>query len=203
MTRLILIRHGQTDYNLQNRYCGFSDPPLNSRGIWQSGRLAACLRNIKIDKVYSSDLKRSYQTAGIIFKKHSIEETTDFREINFGCFEGLKHGEILEKYPRLYNGWMNDPETIKIPGSEGLKGLSKRVKKALSFILSQNEGKTVALVTHGGVIKLILCDALRFDLKMFWRIEQTSGALNIIDYSGELLPEVVRANDISHLSVGE
>ena len=74
MTRLILIRHGETDYNLQNRYCGFSNPPLNNKGIWQSKRLIERLTDLRIDKIYSSDLKRAYQTAKMVFRDNLIEK---------------------------------------------------------------------------------------------------------------------------------
>ncbi len=203
MTRLILIRHGQTDYNLQNRYCGFSNPLLNNQGIKQSERLAARVKDIKIDKVYSSDLKRAYQTAEIIFKNNPIEKVADFREMNFGLFEGLKYEEITEIYPKLYRDWINNPIKVKIPNGEGLKDLNKRVKKRLSFMLSEHRDRTIALVIHGGPIRIILCDALKFGLKMFWQIEQDVGALNIIDYSDRLPTSVIKINDTSQLFTQE
>jgi len=200
MTRVILIRHCQTDYNLENRYCGFSNPPLNNKGIQQSKRLAQRLGDVKIDKAYSSDLKRAYQTAEIIFANNSIETLTDFREMNFGFFEGLKCEEIIKIYPNIWRDWIDDPMKVKIPNGEGLLDLSKRVKEKLYFILSQHKNKTLAIVTHSGPIRVILCDALKFDLKMFWQIEQEIGALNIIDYAKESQPVVVKMNDIFHLS---
>jgi len=198
--RLILIRHAQTDYSLQNRYCGFSNPSLNNKGIWQSKKLADRLGNLSSVKVYSSDFKRAYQTAKIIFRNNSIEKAADFREMNFGLFEGLKYEEIVRKYPKLYRDWVDNPEKVRIPAGERLKDLNKRVKERLSFILSQYEGKTLAVVTHGGPIKVILCDALKFDVNMFWKIRQEISALNIIDYAKESSPVVVKMNDISHLS---
>lgn len=203
MARLILIRHGETDYSAQNSYCGFSNPSLNSKGRWQAKRLAVRLRDIKIEKVYSSDLKRAYETAEIIFKNSSIEKLSDFREMNFGVFEGLKYEEIIEKYPGLYIKWIDNPEKIKIPDVETLKDLDKRVIRRLSFILSQHADKKIALVTHGGPIRVILCNALRYSLKMFWQIEQEIGALNIIDYAGMLPNAIIKINDTSHLSVQE
>lgn len=200
MIRLILIRHAQTDYSLQNRYCGFSNPSLNNKGIWQSKKLADRLGNLSSVKVYSSDFKRAYQTAKIIFRNNSIEKAADFREMNFGLFEGLKYEEIVRKYPKLYRDWVDNPEKVRIPAGERLKDLNKRVKERLSFILSQYEGKTLAVVTHGGPIKVILCDALKFDVNMFWKIRQEISALNIIDYAKESSPVVVKMNDISHLS---
>lgn len=201
--RLILIRHGLTDYNLENRYCGFSDPPLNDKGVWQAKKLADRLKNLKIDNIYSSDLKRAYETAEIIFKNNSAEKLADFREMNFGIFEGLKYEEIIKNYPKLYMDWIDNPMEIKIPHGEGLNDLNKRVKERLSFILSQHRGKTLAVVTHSGPIRILLCEALRFDLKMFWKIEQEVGALNIIDYTKESSLVVIKINDISHLSAKE
>lgn len=203
MVRLILIRHGKTDYSSENRYCGFSEPPLNNKGIWQAKKLAAKLKDIRIDKVYSSDLVRSYQTAKIIFGNNSIEKVADLREINFGLFEGLKYEQIIGKYPKLYRDWVDNPEKVKIPNGEGLGDLSKRVEQRLSFILSQHKDRTLAVVTHSGPIRIVLCKALKFDLKMFWQIEQQFCALNIIDYAEEAPPMVVKINDISHLSAEE
>jgi len=203
MTKLILIRHSETDYNLESRYCGYSNLPLNNKGIWQAQRLSVRLKDIKIDRVYSSDLKRAYQTAEIIFKNNSIERMADFREMNFGIFEGLKYEDIIKKHPKLYRNWINDPMKIKIPNGEGLKDLSKRVKERLSSILSKYEDKTLALVTHGGPIRIILCDVLKYNLKMFWQMEQEVGALNIIDYDKGFSPDIIKMNDISHLSIKE
>ena len=200
VTRLILIRHGETDYSLQNRYCGFSNPSLNNKGIWQSKKLADGLGDLSPVKVYSSDLKRAYETAKIIFRNNSIEKVVDLREMNFGLFEGLKYEEIVRKYPKLYRDWVDNPEKIKIPNGESLSDLRKRVKERLSFILSQQEGKTLAVVTHGGPIRVILCDALKSDLNMFRQIGQKIGALNIIDYAEESSPVVVKMNDTSYLS---
>ncbi|MFH1519546.1 MAG: histidine phosphatase family protein [Candidatus Omnitrophota bacterium] len=182
MTRLILIRHGETDYASQGRYCGLSDPSLNEKGVKQSERLAVRLKEARIDKVYSSNLKRAYESAKIIFRGNSIEEIVDFREMNFGLFEGLRYEEIIKVYPKLYREWINNPMRVKIPSGEGLVELEKRVKKKLSFIFSQDAGKTIALVSHGGPIRVILCHLLKLGLESFWKVEQGIGTLRIIDY---------------------
>ena len=203
MIKLILIRHGETDYNLQNRYCGFSDPSLNDRGVWQAERLVCRLRSEKVDMIYSSDLKRTYETAKIVFKNKIIEKVTDFREMNFGIFDGLTHSEITQRHPELYKRWLSNPTRIKTPGGEGLKDLSKRVKEILSLILAQHQDKTIGIISHGGSIRVILCAALKYSLKMFWQIEQDIGALNIIEYSEKSEPRVVKMNDTSHLLIKE
>lgn len=197
MTRLILIRHGQTDYNLEKRYCGFSDPPLNDKGMEEVKTLAVRLRGLRINKVYSSNLRRAYGTARLIFKSEPIEKSSDFREMNFGIFEGLNYKEIVKKYPKLYRDWIKNPIEVNIPKGERLKELSKRVRKKISSILSQYKGKAIAVVTHSGPIRVILCDALRYDLEAFWQIEQDHCALSIIDYEQRSSPVVVMQNAIS------
>jgi len=203
MTRLILIRHGQTEYNVQAKYCGFSNPPINNKGIWQSERLAVLLEDANIDKIFSSDLLRAYETAKIIFKDRPVEKTKKFREMNFGIFEGLHYEKIMKLYPGFYTNWIADPLKVKVPGGEGLEDLSKRVEQKLLSIFSQHKNKTIAVVTHGGPIKVILCRLPKFGFKKFWEIRQDNGALNIIDFFEDAVPRAVKINDISHLSIIE
>jgi len=201
MARLILIRHGETDYTSQGRYCGFSDPSLNEKGVKQSEKLAIRLKEARVDKVYSSDLKRAYESAKIIFKNNPIKEIADFREMNFGLFEGLRYEEIIKVYPKLYREWINNPLRVKIPSGEGLVELEKRVKERLSFIFSQDAGKTIALVSHGGPIRVILSEVLKCDSKMFWQVNQDLAALSIVDYPKDSQPVIVSNNDSSHLAI--
>lgn len=203
MSRLILIRHGETDCYLENKYCGFSNPSLNKKGIWQSKMLSNRLTNIKVERVYSSDLKRAVETAKIIFKNNFVEQLPDFREMNFGVFEGLRYDEIVKKYPSLYKNWINNPTKVKIPNGEALQDLVKRVRKRVTFLLSQNKNGKIALVTHGGPIRVILCDVLKFSLDSFWKIKQDIAAINLIDYPEGSSPIVVKMNDISHLTMQE
>ena len=97
-TRLILIRHGETDYSTEKRYCGLTDVCLNKRGIEQAEGLCQKLGEEDVDKVYSSDLRRASEFAKIVFKNKEIEPAPEFREINFGIFEGLTYEEIMARY---------------------------------------------------------------------------------------------------------
>jgi len=201
MKQLILIRHGETDYNLEDRYCGFSNPPLNSKGILQAEKLKIKLigLNLKIDKVYSSDLKRAVETAKIVFKNKSFELSSDFREMNFGIFEGLNYQEIMQKYLQIYIRWIDDSLNIRLPEGEGLVDLFRRVKRGLSKIFTQDRAKTIAIVTHAGPIRIILCEILNYKLDHFWKIKQDISALNIINYPKNSAPVIVKVNDTSHL----
>ena len=161
------------------------------------------MKDLRIDKVISSDLERAHETARIVFRRNSVEKTADLREMNFGLFEGLRYEEIAGKYASLCQKWVDNPKKVRIPAGESLGDLSKRVCRKLSSILSQHEGKTLAIVTHGGPIRIILCEALKSNIEMFWRIEQQPGALNVVEYAEGAPPAVVRMNDVSHLSAEE
>ncbi|MCX5706750.1 MAG: histidine phosphatase family protein [Candidatus Omnitrophica bacterium] len=195
MTRLLIIRHGETKYNLNRRYCGFSNPPLNVSGISQAESLAKQLKVFDIAAVYSSDLLRAIQTAEIVFPKLQIKTMLDFRELNFGIFEGLNYSEIMERYPELYRDWIKGPSNVLLPNGEEFGEFRKRVSSALSSIISLHREKTIALVTHSGPIRLILCEVLCYGFERFWEINQDNAAFSIIDYPERSAPVAVDINE--------
>lgn len=195
MTRLLLIRHGETDYNLNKRYCGFSNPPLNICGISQAKSLVKQLKDFEVAAVYSSDLLRAFQTAKIVFPKFQIKTMPEFREFNFGIFEGLNYGEIMERYPRLYQDWIKDPLNVLIPNGEEFREFRKRVSSALSSIISLNRNKTIALFSHSGPIRLILCEVVGYGLEKFWEIDHNNAAFTVIDYPQVSPPMEVSVNE--------
>lgn len=198
-TKVILIRHGETEWSYQKRYCGFTDIELNEKGRQQARRLLKRLSKEKIHKVYSSDMKRTVQFAKIVFKDLPVEELLDLREMNLGIFEGLTYQDIMEKYPRVYGEWLGSPLDIIIPRGEGLKILARRVRKALRRILYQNSNKTVAVFTHGGPIRVISCDILKLDLKEIWQIEIGLASISIIEFV-KVKGKIHLLNDISYLN---
>ncbi len=195
MTRLLLIRHGETDYNSNRRYCGFSNPPLNVSGVLQVKSLIKQLKDFDVVAVYSSDLLRAVQTAETVFPKHQIKTMLDFRELNFGIFEGLNYSEIMERYSGLYQNWIRDPSNVLLPNGEEFGEFRKRVSSALFSIISLNRNKTIALVTHNGPIRLILCEALGYGLERFWEVSHENAAFSIIDYLEGCTPIAIRINE--------
>ncbi|UCD15199.1 MAG: alpha-ribazole phosphatase [Candidatus Omnitrophota bacterium] len=181
-TKIILIRHGQTDYTIQKKYCGSTDIDLNEEGRRQAEKLSKELNAKDISKVYSSDSQRSFNFAKIVFKDTPVEKTPDLQEMNFGVFEGLTYGEIMKKYSDVYQKWLNNPCDITIPGGESLNEMAKRVRRTLTRILSVNKDKTVAIVTHGGPIKTILCNVLNLSLDQIWQIEPALGSVREIEF---------------------
>jgi len=205
--KLMLIRHGESDGNVKRKFSGFQDVDLTEKGVWQAKRLARRLEEVQIDSVYCSDLKRARRTAEIIFKDRGIDIITNpkFREINFGAWEGYTFEEVKAKfgYGDRFNSWLENIEVeVNIPQGESLVNLNDRVMAELNNILKKHEKRdkdeTIALVCHGGTIRVILSNALNIGLRNMWNIEQYSTALNIIDYYHHRA-FVALINDTSHL----
>lgn len=159
--RIFLIRHGQTDWNLKGRYQGHSDTDLNANGKAQAKRLSDRLKGEKIEAVYASDRKRALNFAKIIFKSCPIKADPALREICFGVFEGLNYEEIAAKYPDIYAGWAGDPFGVKIPNGEDPVYFKNRVLNIFTNIVESDDYEAVAIVTHGGVINVIIDNIMK------------------------------------------
>ena len=203
--KLLLIRHGESDGNVQRKFSGFKDVDLTEKGIWQAERLAYRLKGLQVDVVYCSDLKRAIHTADIVFGNRNIDMLTNphLREMNFGIWEGMTFEEIKIKEGAKFTSWMENPdERSIIPQGESLAILNERVMTGVNRILQEHKNeakdKTIAIVCHGGAIRIILCNVLNLELKNLWFIKQNSTALNIIDYY-DSRGFISLLNDTSHL----
>ena len=179
-TKLILIRHGITEWNKQGRFCGYKDVGLSSLGEAQVIKLRKSLQEIGFDRIYCSDRKRALETQAILFGRSNFTRVKALREINFGAFEGLKYGEIMEKYPKAYKDWLADPYKGRIPKAEPMLVFKKRVQGAIKKILRLNRGKTIAVVCHGGVIGIFLSSILKS--RDFWSHVPPAASITIVDY---------------------
>jgi len=146
MTTLLVARHGETDWNREGRWQGWADPPLNDTGRAQARRLADELRTTPFDAVYSSDLRRAFQTAEILAEPHGMPVVPDagLREIDVGSWSGLTRAEIAERFP---DGQRPDGESHEQHGT--------RVRAAVMRIAREHVGERILLVTHGGTIRSI------------------------------------------------
>ena len=205
--KMILIRHGESNGNVMKKFSGFQDVELTEKGIWQAKRLAQRLKKLKVDKVYCSDLKRAHHTAEIVFKNRRIDiiSRSNLKEMNFGIWEGCTFEEVKSKfgYGDEFNYWMENINVAEsIPQGESLLKLNKRVMNELDRILKIHKtiekDETIAIVCHGGTIRVILVNALNMKLENMWNIVQHSTALNVISYSGNSI-FINLMNDISHL----
>ncbi len=182
-TRLYIIRHGQVVGHQELRYNGHYDVDITDEGLTQMKRLAELLSTEDIAAVYSSDLQRTIKGAQIISASLNLTPTElpAFRELHLGRWEGMTRTEGAKKYPEEAHFTFQDLANDKLQGGENLTELGERVLPALAEITERHRGKNVCLVLHGGVNRVILCDAMGLDIQHFFRIEQDYGCLNILD----------------------
>jgi broad specificity phosphatase PhoE len=204
MPKLIISRHGQTDYNAQGRWQGQIDIPLNQEGLRQARLLAKRLEHFQIDAAYTSTLSRAYVTADMILDGHpsGVQATrlANLQETNGGGFEGLTREQTMELYPEAVALMREDRLKYGPPGGETLVQVHNRVKLALAQILEEHpdKDKNVLLVAHGGITGVMLCHLMGMEIWriMQWRIDNCS--LTLVDFShrGGILSLF---NDTNHL----
>lgn len=170
MMKLILVRHGETDWNKQCRVQGRNDIPLNERGLAQANAVAHRLEDREISAVYSSPMQRAKSTAGAIAKKFGLDvkELPGVTEINFGLWEGKDHEQLKALYPEFWNDWtwQLDPKRCAYMQSECQLDVLKRSVDALKTVFAENGGNaTVAIISHTMPIKLIVSNAIGLPLE--------------------------------------
>ena len=211
--RLLLVRHGETEWNRASRFQGQIDVPLNDNGRKQGQKAAEFLKEVGMDFAVSSPMLRPKETAEIILQSHpqvALELQDDFREISHGLWEGKLEAEINEEYADLLLQWQEAPETVQMPEGENLQQVWDRavvcwdemVKTAAGD--SSTELKTGLVVAHDAINKVILCYILGLDPESFWSIKQGNGAVSVIDYpkGGDKAPILQAMNITTHLSGG-
>jgi len=183
MTQVILVRHGETDWNVEQVFRGRIDIELNETGIKQAELLAEYLSDLKIEAIYSSPLKRALNTAEIIAGYHqlSVEIASGLTDFNFGEWQGLAHQEVKDKYRSLYAEWTENPHRVKIPSGESLNDVRNRARGVVDAVISKYEG-TVALVSHRVVNKVLICALLGLDNSHFWDIKQDMCGITTFTY---------------------
>ena len=198
---LILVRHGETDWNRTGRCQGVADIELNNIGRRQVREVAESLKNHDIAAVYSSDLRRALETAREIARHHNISVSIDedLREMNQGELEGLMFSEIRERYAHVLKEWRESPETLKLPHGESLLEVQQRAWKVFEKVHRRHAGQTVVAVSHNLTITSLLCKITGVGLKGFRNFNLQAASKNIIvSKNGNIEVDVL--NDISHLS---
>lgn len=198
--KLLLTRHGQTDWNIAGRYQGQSDIPLNQTGWSQAEGLAKRLSTEKIHAIYSSDLSRAKDTAQAIAKFHQLEIQTDshWRELSFGDWEGMNYKEMSAHSPNVFSKWMIDPQHTSTPNGETLYELSKRVTSAFDEIKNKHKDQTVLVVSHSGALQALLAILLGVDLNRYWQFKVSQASLSELNvFSDSVTLNLL--NDTHHL----
>jgi alpha-ribazole phosphatase len=177
MTRLILIRHGETDWNAEGRWQGQIDVPLNENGRQHAREVAHRLVGEGIQAIYSSDLKRAVETARVLGEATGLDIHIDarLREIHQGEWQGLLVSEIQERYSQRFESRLRNPWTIAPPGGETVVQVQQRVDQALDDIVQKHPGETVAIVAHGFVIALLRVRLESRSLEQVWHLIPESG----------------------------
>lgn len=202
MTRIILVRHGQTVWNLEMKYQGHTDIALTDKGLEQASLVAKRLAAEKVAAVYASDLSRAYMTAEKIAASFTLPVIAmpELREISFGEWEGLTYTNINQGWPEVMANLFANPDSVQIPGGETFRELKARAANAIKKIVLNHPGETVVVVSHGGTIRTLICDALDINLNYVWNIKQDNTAVNIIEYYDNRTM-VTLVNDTCHLKM--
>ena len=200
MVKVILIRHGETDWNTKQIFRGRKDIPLNEVGLAQAKAVGVSLSDIQIDAIYSSPLGRALETAKVLAESRSLEVELEegFIDIDFGKWQGITHEKVKEEYESLYEMWLKNPQMVAFPEGESLKDVRTRSMEALKKVIKKHSGKTLAIVSHRVLNKVLLCSVLGLELSHFWHIKQDTCAINRFEYKDERF-YLTLLNDTCHL----
>ena len=200
MTRIYLVRHGQTAWNKEEIFRGRTDVPLNETGLREAQLAGEYFREMDIHAVYSSPLLRARETAQKIAEVQRLEvrPLQGIIDMCFGAWEGQSLKEVQEKDGERFQQWKNGPHLVKIPGGETLDEVRERAMGALEDTIQSHSGKTLLFVSHRVVNKVILCSILGLDNSHFWQIGQDATAINLIQHrDGRYVLSLL--NDACHL----
>lgn len=201
-TTLLLIRHGQTSWNALGKIQGCTDIALEPSGIYQAELLSKRLDG-NFTQLYTSPLKRAYETAQILGKPNGLNPipNDDLSEINFGSWEGLTFKEVAARFPADYKLWRLDPVLGPMTDGEGsLKNCSERGKKIMLDLVKKHPGETIAVVSHGGFIKTSLLGLFDLPMTLYHQIAMGNTCLTTIRFDEDLHPVLMGLNDTSHLA---
>ena len=201
--RIYLIRHGQTEWNIQGKIQGSHDIPLNETGLMQAGLLAAGMESRPVKKIFASTLKRAQATAEALGNRQNAEiiPMPQLMEVEFGKWEGLTWKEIEIAYPNEYRHWVMDPAHASPPGGESQKEIINRCKEAVNEMVRQTGGREdIAVVSHGATLAWLVSVMLGPEVEDESIIVENA-SITTIHYSPltEIFT-VLEKNDITHLT---
>ena len=201
LTRLIIIRHGETEWNLEGRIQGHKDSPLTESGRAQAEAIATRLQEMEVNALYSSDLGRAYATAQFVSNKTGHDILTDkrLRELNLGVFEGLTEEEVRKRYPKEYVFLKKREPDYTYPGGESYGQFSARVIACLEELMDKHKGDQIVAITHGGALSRLIRHTLGMPVVGSSCYKVWNAALNVFSYdNGRWHMEIW--GDLSHLT---
>jgi len=184
MTRIYLVRHGQTAWNVTEIFRGRTDVPLDATGLREAEGAGGFFRGIEVHTIYASPLARAWQTALQIAKvvQREVQPHPGLIDMSFGAWEGHSLEEVREKDPERFRQWREAPHLLSISGGETLDEVRDRAMGAVEGMIQTHPDGTVVLVSHRVVNKVILCAVLGLDNSHFWQLGQDSTAINLIEH---------------------
>ncbi len=205
VTQILIIRHGETDWNAEKRLQGHLDVALNAEGERQAAALGQALQNESIDVIISSDLQRAMQTAQAIAAPHNmtVHVDPDLRERCYGAFEGLLYSEIGEHYPEAHTAWHARDIDARFPmganRAETLREFSQRAVDAIARIATAHAGKKIVIVAHGGVLECAYRAAKGVDLAALRNFDIFNASINRMIWDGATM-QITQWSDVAHLT---
>lgn len=197
MLEILLVRHGQTDWNARQKVMGRQPIPLNSVGQTQAEKLAGFLNGVKIDRVISSTVLRAQQTAEIIARGRDgigVENESGLDEIDYGDWVNLHFSELDEKYSDMWRRYREDPSGLQLPGGESMDGVTKRVGDVIDGVRSSVCDGRVVLVSHADIIKIAILNVMELGLKNLRRFTVDNCALMLLRFYPDFGPRLVLYN---------
>jgi len=180
VVRLLLVRHGETEWTRTGRYQGTTDTALSEIGLAQAQALATRLAGVKLAAILSSDLRRALDTAAPIARAHAQPVCPEprLREIGFGVWEGLTWTQIEQQDPLTWAQWTADPMSAMPAGGESLSSIAARLNQLLAELAARPDDETILLVAHGGSLRVLICLALGLPPGSAWSLRMENAALS-------------------------
>lgn len=203
MTKIYIVRHCEAMGNLERKFQGLTDLDISDLGKKQLKALSERFKDINLEGIYSSPLLRAKKTANALRgdRKIEITELKGLIEINGGVYENLKYTEIIEKFPDFKDIWSNRPHDFAPENGEKMTHAYERIWNTVLNIAKENNGKTVACATHGGVIRCLICRALKNDITKLSQIPISyNTAVSLLEFDNDLNCHISFFNDDSHIT---
>jgi phosphoserine phosphatase len=200
VTRVVIVRHGRTEWNRVERFRGRAEIGLDKVGMKQAEAAAKRMREWPISAIYSSPLCRAMTTAEIIAApfKLNVQPIPGIIDIDYGEWQGLSTEQVVAKDGNLYSQWIESPYKVKFPAGESFAEVRERVASAIDGLIIQHPKETFVLVSHKVICQILILSLLGLDSSHFWQITQDICAMNLFEVRGGI-PSVFFLNDTCHL----
>jgi broad specificity phosphatase PhoE len=200
VTRVIIVRHGRTEWNRVERFRGRVDIGLDEVGMKQAVVAAKRISEWPISAIFSSPLRRAMDTAEIIAAplELNVQPMSGIIDIDYGSWQGLSTEQVVARNDSLYSQWIESPQEVKFPDGESFTEVRERVASAIGDLIQRYPKETFVLVSHKVICQILILNLLGLDSSHFWQITQDVCAMNLFEVRGGI-PSVLFLNDTCHL----